>query len=246
MKGIILAGGTGSRLAPLTTATNKSLLPIGPWPMIWHPIKKLQHVGIQEIMIVTSRDHMGDVVRCLGSGAELGVQLTYRVQDEAGGIAQALGLCGSWAGVDDVLVILGDNIFEDDLSSWLSGAGCCLWLKKVTDPSRFGVARLDPEDNGKLIGIVEKPTDWVGPGFAVTGIYGYDHRVWDIIRKLTPSARGELEITDVNNAYIAMGEVEYRILKGWWTDAGTPESYVRANALVNTGGGRLKEGGTIG
>lgn len=233
MKGIILAGGTGSRLYPLTKVTNKHLLPIGNKPMIYYPIEKLTEAGIDEILIVTGTEHMGDVVNLLGSGKDFGCRFTYKVQDEAGGIAQALGLAENFVGDDSMTVILGDNIFQTPLSSALknySGEGAQIMLKTVDDPERFGVAEVDGD---KIIGIEEKP-DHPKSSLAVTGIYMYDAKVFDYIRELEPSDRGELEITDVNNWYIQRDAMRFSVMEGWWTDAGTPPSYKRANELVDT------------
>lgn len=232
MKGIVLAGGTGSRLYPLTKVTNKHLLPVGNKPMIYYPIEKLTEAGIKEILIVTGTEHMGDVVNLLGSGKDFGCRFTYKVQDEAGGIAQALGLAENFCGDEPMTVILGDNIFETGLSKALenfNGSGAQILIKQVEDPERFGVAELEGE---RIIGIEEKP-DQPKSEFAVTGIYMYDSQVFDLIRNLKPSDRGELEITDVNNHYIENGTMKYSILDGWWTDAGTPESYKVANNLAH-------------
>lgn len=231
MKGIILAGGTGSRLFPLTKVTNKHLLPVGRKPMIYYPIEKLVDSGIEEILIVTGTEHMGDVVNLLGSGTDFGCRFTYKVQDEAGGIAQALGLAENFVGKDSMTVILGDNIFEASLKESLEnypGSGGQILLQKVEDPERFGVAELDGD---RIVGIEEKP-DQPRSEYAVTGIYMYDSTVFDLIKTLEPSDRGELEITDVNNHYIKQGVLRYSILEGWWTDAGTPESYKIANELA--------------
>lgn len=231
MKGIILAGGTGSRLFPLTKVTNKHLLPVGNKPMIYYPIKKLINAGIDEILIVTGTDHMGDVVNLLGSGKDFGCRFTYKVQDEAGGIAQALGLAENFVGNDTMTVILGDNIFETSLDKALNnypGSGGQILLQKVEDPERFGVAELE---GNKIVGIEEKP-DQPKSDYAVTGIYMFDADVFELIKTLKPSGRGELEITDVNNHYIARGEMRFSVLDGWWTDAGTPESYKIANQLA--------------
>lgn len=231
MKGIVLAGGTGSRLFPLTKVTNKHLLPVGKKPMIYYPIEKLIEAGIDEILIVTGTDHMGAVVNLLGSGKDFGCRFTYKVQDEAGGIAQALGLAENFVGDDTMTVILGDNIFEASLKSALAnypGSGGQILLQKVNDPERFGVAELDGD---KIIGIEEKP-DQPKSEYAVTGIYMFDAAVFDLIKTLKPSGRGELEITDVNNHYISNGKMRFSVLDGWWTDAGTPESYKIANQLA--------------
>ncbi|MEP0005377.1 MAG: sugar phosphate nucleotidyltransferase [Balneola sp.] len=231
MKGIILAGGTGSRLYPLTKVTNKHLLPVGEKPMIYHPIEKLTEVGIQEILIVTGTEHMGDVVNLLGSGKDFNCRFTYKVQDEAGGIAQALGLAENFAGNDPVIVILGDNIFENSLKTAVKnydGSGAQILIQEVEDPERYGVAELDGD---KVISIDEKPQE-PKSNFAVTGIYFYDAKVFECIKTLKPSGRGELEITDVNNFYITQGQMKSSVLEGWWTDAGTPDSYKHANKLV--------------
>ena len=233
MKGIILAGGTGSRLFPLTKVTNKHLLPIARKPMIYYPIEKLIKAGIKEILIVTGVDHMGDVVNLLGSGADFGCNFTYKVQDKAGGIAQALALAEHFAGGDRVIVLLGDNVFGDDLSSFIKkfegqGKGARVLIKEVHDPERFGVAELS---GNKIISIEEKPKK-PRSKFAVTGIYMYDDMVFDIVRALKPSGRGELEISDVNSAYLKMGQLEYDVLSGFWTDAGTFETLEKATLLV--------------
>jgi len=233
LKGVILAGGTGSRLYPLTRVTNKHLLPVGKYPMIFYPIYRLKKAGITEILVVTGREHMGDVLELLGSGQDFGVEFTYRVQDRAGGIAEALGLARNFVGDGRCVVILVDNIFEDDISPFVRDfvaqkAGAKILLKEVPDPRRFGVAELR---EGKIVAIEEKPEN-PKSRYAVTGIYMYDAEVFEIIKTLKPSQRGELEITDVNNAYIARGTLTYGILKGWWTDAGTPASLAVANELA--------------
>ncbi|HLR32872.1 MAG TPA: sugar phosphate nucleotidyltransferase [Fodinibius sp.] len=233
MKGIILAGGTGSRLFPLTKVTNKHLLPVGNHPMIYHPIHKLTEAGIREILVVTGTDHMGDVVNLLGSGKDFDCRFTYKVQDEAGGIAQALGLAENFVGDDVMTVILGDNVFQAPLQKAVKnypGEGAQILLKEVADPERFGVAEVSGE---KIINIEEKP-DNPQSNYAVTGIYMYDARVFDYIRTLEPSGRGELEITDVNNYYINSEAMRFSLLEGWWTDAGTPASYKRANELIGS------------
>jgi len=233
LKGVVLAGGTGSRLRPLTKVTNKHLLPVGSKPMIYYPIEKFLSVGIEEILIVTGVEHMGDVVRSLGSGREFGCRFTYKVQDEAGGIAQALGLAENFANGQPLTVILGDNIFQSNLKRYAErflaqNGGARLLLKQVTDPERFGVAEIR---DGKVLSVEEKPKQ-PKSNYAITGIYFYDREVFDVIRTLKPSGRGELEITDVNNWYIRQGRLACDMLDGWWTDAGTFESLVRANDLV--------------
>lgn len=233
MKGIILAGGTGSRLFPLTKVTNKHLLPVGRYPMVFHAVKKLKQADIQDILIVTGKEHMGDVVNLLGSGSEMGVCFTYKVQDEAGGIAQALGLAEQFVGDDQMVVILGDNVFADEITPYVDNfreqkKGAKILLQEVHDPKRYGVAELRGDH---IISIEEKPKE-PKSNYAVTGIYMFDSYVFDIIKTLKPSGRGELEITDVNNAYIKRNELTFDILQGWWTDAGTHESLARANVLA--------------
>ncbi|WP_292371653.1 sugar phosphate nucleotidyltransferase [Methanosarcina sp. UBA411] len=230
MKGIILAGGTGSRLYPLTKVTNKHLLPVYDKPMIFYPIQTLINAGIKEIMIVSGRGHAGHFLELLGSGADLGVKFTYEIQEEAGGIAQALGLAERFADEDDVAVILGDNIFQDNIKEDVSNfrGGARIFLKEVPDAHRFGVAELNGD---KVIGIEEKPRE-PKSNFAVTGLYIYSNHVFKIVKTLKPSARGELEITDVNNYFVNNGTMEYRILDGFWSDAGTFESLLRASLLI--------------
>ncbi len=233
MKGIILAGGHGTRLFPLTKATNKHLLPVGREPMVFHPIRQLVSAGITEILVVTSTDHMGDVVRCLGSGAEFGCALTYRVQETAGGIAHALNLARNFAGGERICVLLGDNIFEYSIAPYVEGfrqqaSGARVLLKEVGDPERYGVAALDEK---QVIEIEEKPTN-PKSHFAVVGLYLYDQTVFEILDTIEPSARGELEITSVNNAYIEAGQLQYDICHGRWTDAGTFDSLMEANNIL--------------
>jgi glucose-1-phosphate thymidylyltransferase len=234
MKGIILAGGSGKRLLPLTRVTNKHLLPVGGKPMIFHPIEKLVESGITDILIVSGREHMGDVFGLLGSGRDFGCDFDYKVQDEAGGIAQALSLAENFVHGDRMVVILGDNIFQESLQPHVMAfkeqeSGARLLLKQVHDPSRFGVACVEGE---KVVWIVEKPKEPASE-LAVTGIYMYDSEVFRIIRGLHPSKRGELEITDVNTQYLLGDRVlTYGIMDGWWTDAGTMASYRIANELV--------------
>jgi glucose-1-phosphate thymidylyltransferase len=234
MKGIILAGGTGSRLFPLTKVTNKHLLPVGREPMIFHPMHKLVEAGITEILVVTGVEHMGDVVTLLGSGKDFGCRFTYKVQDEAGGIAQALGLAENFAGRERLCVILGDNIFQDPIGPYAKAfqeqaSGARLILKQVHDPQRYGVAETE---GSKVTRIVEKPKE-PKSDLAVVGVYFYDAEVFQYIRTLKPSARGELEITDVNNHYLNAGSLHFDRLGGWWTDAGTFESLAAANELVS-------------
>lgn len=233
MKGIILAGGTGSRLFPLTKVTNKHLLPVGKYPMIFYPIARLKEAGITDIMIVSGKEHMGAVVNLLGSGYEYGLEFTYRIQDQAGGIAQALGLCENHIGNEECVVILGDNIFNFSIEDFVTdfkkqGRGAKILLKEVEDPSRYGVAEIE---GNKIKSIEEKPS-FPKSKYSVTGIYMYDQDVFSVIKTLKPSGRGELEITDVNNFYINNSMLSYSILDGWWTDAGTFESLSQANLLA--------------
>jgi glucose-1-phosphate thymidylyltransferase len=235
MKGIILAGGTGSRLAPLTNVTNKHLLPVGRYPMIYHPIYKMLGAGMTEILIVTGREHMGAVVGLLGSGSSFKCSFTYKVQDQAGGIAQALNLGRAFVGDDHCCVILGDQVFEDSIAPFARNylaqkTGSKILLKEVEDAPRFGVAELSA-DGKKVVGIEEKPAK-PKTNLAVTGIYFYDAQVFEVVRTLKPSGRGELEITDVNNYYIAQGAMTWDLLKGNWTDAGTFDSLLVANNLM--------------
>jgi len=232
MKGIILAGGTGSRLYPLTKVTNKHLLPVYDKPMIYYPLQTLVAAGIKDIMIVSGRGHVGHFLELLGSGKEFGVRLTYEIQEGAGGIAEALGLAESWAGTDNVAVILGDNIFQDDIRKDVESfeGGAKIFLKEVTDAHRFGVAEVK---GNRVLGIEEKPKK-PKSNLAVTGLYLYDAGVFEVIKTLKPSGRGELEITDVNNAYIRRGAMEFSVLKGFWSDAGTFESLFKASMLVRS------------
>ena len=234
VKGVILAGGLGTRLTPLTRVTNKHLLPIYERPMIYYPIQTLVDAGVEEILIVTGGESAGDFLKLLGNGSDFGLpHLNYTYQKGHGGIAEALGLAEHFADEDDIVVILGDNIFERGIGDAVSrfesqGGGARIFLKEVPDPHRFGVAEIDGD---RIARILEKPRD-PPSSFAVTGIYMYDHQVFEIIRTLEPSGRGELEITDVNNAYIDRGAMFYEVLEGWWTDAGTFESLYRAARLV--------------
>lgn len=234
MKGVILAGGLGTRLHPLTKITNKHLLPIYDRPMIYYPIETLVRAGINDILIVTGGNHAGDFLKLLGNGKDFGLHhLNYTYQEGEGGIADALSLAEYFADREPIVVILGDNIIEKDISKPVrnfrhQGEGAKILLKKVEDPQRFGVAELEGD---KVVRIVEKPQH-PKSDLIVTGIYMYDAQVFDFTRTLVPSARGELEITDVNNAYIKKAQMTYEILDGWWTDAGTFESLYRANSLV--------------
>ena len=235
MKGIILAGGTGSRLHPMTKVTNKHLLPVGNKPMIMHSVEKLVKANVIEIMIITGTEHMGDMISLLGSGREYGCSFTFRVQDQPDGIGGALSLCEDFVGSHSCVVLLGDNIFEDGLEKIINDYenndfGCQLLLKEVPDPERYGVASFDGE---RVIKIEEKPMN-PESNFAITGIYIYDSQVFQIIKKTKPSNRGEYEITDVNNYYINEKSMSYKIMNGWWTDAGTHSSYQLANVLANS------------
>ncbi len=245
MKGVILAGGFGTRLYPLTKVTNKHLLPVYNKPMICYPIETLLNLGITEIMVVTGIEFAGDFLRLLGHGHEFikdlnkwngtnypDVEFHYAVQKGAGGIADALKLAELFVGKDTVAVILGDNIFEDDFKNEVSGheGGARIFLKRVDDNRRFGVPILEQETK-KVIGIEEKPKEPKSP-YAVTGLYIYDHRVFDVIKTLKPSARGELEITDVNNWYVQQNGMNCSIIQGFWTDAGTIETLHAASVMV--------------
>ncbi len=242
MKGVILAGGLGSRLHPLTKITNKHLLPVHSKPMIYYPIQTLINAGIEDIMIVTGGYSAGDFLRLLGNGKDFGLKhLNYTYQEGEGGIADALSLVQHFADDQPVCVVLGDNIIERNIRAAADeyrkqGGGAKIMLKKVHDPQRFGVPELDGE---KVLQIQEKPKD-PKSDYAVIGIYFYDHTVFDVIKTLVPSERGELEITDVNNHYIRRGEMTWNELDGWWTDAGTFESLLRASNLVaETGANNL-------
>ncbi|MCX8138594.1 MAG: sugar phosphate nucleotidyltransferase [Gemmataceae bacterium] len=233
LRGVILAGGKGTRMGELTKVTNKHLLPVGPWPMVYYPLKKLTGAGIEEILLVSGTEHMGDFVELLGSGRHHGCRLTYRVQDEAGGIAQALGLAEHFCIGSRACVLLGDNIFRDPLVPILELANsrpdwAWIGLKEVPDPQRYGVATLR---NDRIVAIEEKPPQPASP-YAVVGIYIYPPDVFGIIKTLKPSARGELEITDVNNHYLRQGRLGHFFLEGYWTDAGTLDSLDYANHLV--------------
>jgi glucose-1-phosphate thymidylyltransferase len=234
MKGVILAGGLGTRMRPLTKITNKHLLPVYDKPMIYYPLNTLVEAGIHEILIVTGGNNAGDFLRLLGNGKGFGLKhINYTYQEGEGGIAEALSLAEHFADKDPICVILGDNIIQGSIRSFVDdyqrqGSGGKIILKEVTDPERFGVPVFQ---DGKIIRIDEKPKN-PQSNYAVIGIYMYDNYVFDIIKGLKPSERGELEITDVNNAYIRKGTMTYNVLSGWWTDAGTFDSLVRATNLV--------------
>ena len=243
MKGVVLAGGLGSRLRPLTAVTNKHLLPVYDRPMIYYPIQTLVNAGITDIMIVTGGNSAGDFLKLLGNGKAFGLKhLNYTYQEGEGGIAEALSLVEHFAAKEAICVVLGDNIIEGNVAEAVrayreQAKGAKIILKKVPDPERFGV----PELGGKkVLNIEEKPSQPKSE-YAVIGIYMYDGEVFDIIRTLKPSGRGELEITDVNNAYIQREEMTWEELGGWWTDAGTFESLLRASNLVaETGANKLE------
>ncbi len=242
MKGVVLAGGLGTRLHPLTRVTNKHLLPVYDRPMIYYPIQTLVNAGITEIMLVTGGNNAGDFLRLLGNGREFGLQhLDYTYQEGEGGIADALRLAEYFADGGPVCVILGDNVIERNIRGAAEAfrkqkAGAKILLKEVKDPQRFGVPVLD---GTRVLKIEEKPTEPKSP-YAVTGIYFYDARVFEIIKTLKPSGRGELEITDVNNNYIRAGQLTWDVLEGWWTDAGTIDSLLLANQLVaQTGANKM-------
>ncbi len=232
MKGVILAGGQGTRLYPLTKATNKHLLPVGRVPMIFHAVQQLVDAGIVEIMVITSTEYMGDMVRCLGSGEEFHCSLSYKVQEKPLGIAHALNLASNFARGERIVVILADNIFGNGIGKIVEGfaaqkEGARVVLKKVNDPTRYGVAALDEK---QVMYIEEKPK--APPSdFAVVGLYCYDEKVFDIIQNLEFSDRGELEVTALNNEYIKLHQMEYEIFDGKWMDAGTPESLFEANKI---------------
>jgi glucose-1-phosphate thymidylyltransferase len=243
MKGVVLAGGTGSRLNPLTRVTNKHLLPVYNKPMVNYPIQTLVNAGIHEILLVTGGKNAGDFLRLLGNGRDFGLKhLNYTYQEGEGGIAEALGLAEYFAGDGPICVVLGDNIIENDICGAVENFkkqkdGAKILLKEVEDADRFGVAEIRGD---RVVGIDEKPKT-PKSNYAVVGIYLYDSTVFQKIRRLKPSGRGELEITDVNNFYIDEGKLTYEILDGWWTDAGTFESLLRANNLVaETGANKLK------
>ncbi len=239
MKGVILAGGLGTRLRPCTNVTNKHLLPVYDRPMIYYPIQTLINVGITDIMIVTGGQFAGDFLKLLGNGRDFGLKhIDYTYQEGEGGIADALSLCEYYSQGQSLCVVLGDNIIEGNIKTavnrYRSGGekGALILLKEVEDPHRFGVAEVK---NGKVTNIVEKPKN-PPSNLAVTGFYMYDSKVFDFIKNLKPSGRGELEITDVNNKYLSLGELSYEMLDGWWTDAGTFQSLHRASNLVAESG----------
>jgi len=227
VKGIVLAGGGGTRLSPLTKITSKQLLPVYDKPMVFYPLNTLLRAGIKEILIIVSSDHPGDFLKLLGSGKEFGAKFTYEIQDKPEGLAQAFIIGKDFIGKDNVAMILGDNIFEDDFSKTIKKfrKGGHVFAKKVPDPERFGVVKFNKK--GKAIQIEEKPKKFLSP-YAITGLYIYDHRVVDVAKSVKPSARGELEITDLHNWYLSRGELKVDIVKGYWRDAGTFDSLAEA------------------
>lgn len=238
MKGVILAGGLGTRLRPLTLVTNKHLLPVYDRPMIYYPIECLRNAGMTEILLVTGGEHAGDFLKLLKNGKHLGLgHLEYTYQEGEGGIADALKLAEDFADGEKICVVLGDNIIEGNLRRaagefFTQPSGAKLLLKEVSDPQRFGVARFE---NDRIVEIIEKPSD-PPSSLAVTGVYFFDNDVFKVCSELQPSGRGELEITDVNNYYLQRGDLTWSELVGWWTDAGTFESLHRASNLIATGG----------
>ena len=247
MKGIVLAGGLGTRLRPLTLVTNKHLLPVFDRPMIYYPIQCLLNAGIRDILIVTGGEHAGDFLKLLKNGKHLGIKhLEYAYQEGEGGIADALKLAEEFADGEKICVVLGDNIIEGNIkrasgSFFTQATGAKVLLKEVPDPERFGVCRFEGEPpQGRIVEIIEKPKK-APSNYAVTGIYFYDPDVFTMCKALKPSGRGELEITDVNNAYLARGDLTYEILEGWWTDAGTFESLHRAASFAVDGGANHAE-----
>lgn len=233
VKGVVLAGGTGSRLYPLTKVVNKHLLPVGRYPMVYHPLMRLQEAGIRQVAVVTSPEHMGPFVSLLGSGDELGLDLTFRVQEKPGGIAQALGLCRDFVGDHLSVVILGDNIMGCRLDSEIKifqkqGRGARLLLKEVPDPEHYGVPRIE---NDRIVEVLEKPLE-PPSRFAVTGIYFYDEQVFEFIDHLAPSSRGEYEVSELNTAYVKDSILTYGILDSWWGDAGTIDGWHKANSMA--------------
>jgi len=231
MKGIILAGGGGSRLSPLTKVTSKQLLPIYNKPMIYYPLETLMRGGIKEILIITAPDRAGDFLRLLGSGKELGVKFTYEIQDKPEGLTQAFTIGENFIGDDNAALILGDNIFEDDFSEEIKNfkSGAHVFAKKVPDPERFGVVKFD--ETGKAEKIIEKPKEWLSD-YAITGLYLYDNCVIGASKNLTKSARGEYEICDLHNFYLEKGELTVSTVAGEWLDAGTFDSLLKANMLI--------------
>ncbi|MFC0470035.1 sugar phosphate nucleotidyltransferase [Halalkalibacter kiskunsagensis] len=235
MRGVILAGGTGSRLSPLTKIINKHLLPVGPYPMIYWSVIKMKEAGINQILIITNKESLSMFIQLLGDGEELGVQIHYKVQQDANGIADGISLAKSFVDKDKFIVLLGDNIFETALTQYIQSfqyqeAGAKVLLKEVSDPQRYGVAEINPEKK-TVTSIQEKPNKPL-TNYCVVGIYLFDNHVFQYIEKISPSDRGELEVTDLNNMYIKQQQLTYDVLSGWWIDAGTHESLYKANTLI--------------
>jgi glucose-1-phosphate thymidylyltransferase len=235
VRGVLLAGGSGTRLRALSGGGNKHLLPVGGVPMILHPLRRLVGAGVDRILVVTGSEHVGDLAQALGSGAAHACELTYRVQERPGGIAQALGLAEDFAAGGPVVAVLADNVFDADLGPIVAGfvaagaQGARVLCHEVPDPERYGVAEIE---DGRIVRLREKPAD-PPSRLAVVGIYLYDARFGAFVRRLAPSPRGELEITDLNAAYLAEGTLSWAMLPGFWTDAGTPESFARADAWAS-------------
>jgi len=227
MKGIILSGGSGTRLRPLTQITSKQLLPVYNKPMIYYPLNTLLKAGITEILVIVAPDRAGDYLNLLGSGREFGAKFTYEIQDEPRGLAEAFIIAENFIDDDNVAMILGDNIFEDDFSEDIKNfeTGAKVFAKQVPDPERFGVVKFD--DNRKAEQIVEKPQEYISD-YALTGLYVYDSRVIEAAKQVQPSERGELEITDLHNWYLNKGELEVGMVEGEWLDAGTFETLLKA------------------
>ncbi len=234
-RGVVLAGGKGTRLGELTRVVNKHLLPVGDEPMVYHPLRKLVGAGVRDILLVSGPESLGDFIRQLGSGKALGCSLTYRAQDEPGGIAQALGLAESYCGDRPCAVLLGDNVFHDALGPLLqrtiqNSDHAWIALKQVHDPSRYGIAELQGH---RIVALEEKPRE-PRSDLAIAGIYVFPPEVFALIRQAKPSARGEWEITDINRAFLEQGRLQHVFLEGYWTDAGTPESLDLAKQLVKS------------
>lgn len=231
MKGIILAGGGGTRLSPLTKVTSKQLLPIYNRPMVYYPLQTLLRAGIRDILIIVAPDHAGDFLQYLGSGKEFGAKFAYEIQDKPEGLSQAFVIGEEFIGSDNVTMILGDNIFADDFSAEIKNfqSGGQVFAKKVPDPERFGVVKFD--ENGRAVQIEEKPKAWLSD-YAITGLYIYDNRVVEAAKNLKPSSRGELEIVDLHNFYLEKGELTVNKVRGEWIDAGTFDSLLSANMLI--------------
>lgn len=239
MKGVVLAGGKGTRLHPITTIINKHLLPVGKYPMIYWSLFKLKEANITEVLILTNKEHLSAFIQLLGDGRQFGLNLSYKIQDGANGIADALSYTEAFVADERFICMLGDNLFKDPLTPYINNfkqqkLGARVLLKKVNDPRRFGIATLDKKKQ-KIISMAEKPL-FTEPSYCITGIYFYDNTVFDCIRKIKPSKRGELEITDVNEMYLNKEQLLFDVLEGWWVDAGTHESLFEVNCLVHEKG----------